>query len=56
MTPFFQNGIFDIGEKAGFTNCVFVCSSENTIFIVFSVKHSSCNKKRYVEKQKIYEK
>ena len=42
----------------GSTNCVFekLCSSENPIFIVLSAKHSSCNKKRYVEKQKIYEK
>ena len=31
-----------MGEKVGFTNCVFekVCFSENTIFIVFSAKHS----------------
>ena len=30
----------------GFTNCVFekLCLSENTIFLVFSAKHSSCNK------------
>ena len=35
----------------GFTNCVFekLCSSENTVFRVFSAKHSSCNKKLYVE-------
>ena len=41
-----------MGEKLGFTNCVFekLCSSENTIFIVFSAKHSSCNKKAVVEK------
>ena len=35
-----------MGEKVGFTNCVFekLCLfSENTIFIVFSEKHSSCN-------------
>ena len=48
-----------MGEKLGFTNCVFekMCFSENTIFMVFSEKHSSCNKKLHVEKkQKIYEK
>ena len=30
-----------MGEKVGFTNCVFekLCFSENTIFIVFSAKH-----------------
>ena len=47
MTPFLQKGVFfDMGEKVGFTNCVFekLCFfSENTIFIVFSEKHSSCN-------------
>ena len=34
-----------MGEKVGFTNCVFekLCFSENTIFIVFSEKNSSCN-------------
>ena len=39
---FFAKGVFDMGEKAGFTNCVFekLCFSENTIFIVFSAKHS----------------
>ena len=33
---------FDMGEKVGFTNCVFekLCFCENTIFIVFSAKHS----------------
>ena len=42
-----------MGEKVGFTNCVFekLCSSENTSFIVFSAKHSSCNKKLYVDKK-----
>ena len=47
MTPFFgKKCFFDMGEKVGFTNCVFekLCFfSENTIFIVFSEKHSSCN-------------
>ena len=48
MTPFFQNGVcFGMGEKVGFTNCVSekLCSPENTLFIVFSAKHSSCNLK-----------
>ena len=33
---------FDMVEKVGFTNCVFekLCFPENTIFIVFSAKHS----------------
>ena len=44
---FWKTCFFDMGEKVGFTNCVFekLCSSENNIFIVFSAKHSSCNKK-----------
>ena len=40
---FFEKGVFfDMGEKVGFTNCVFekLCFTENTIFIVFSAKHS----------------
>ena len=59
MTPFFGKAVFDMGEKVGFTNCVFekVCFSENTIFIVFSAKHSfSKNKNCMMKKQKIYEK
>ena len=54
MTPFFKMVFFDMGEKVGFTNCVIekLCSSENTIFIVLSAKHSSCNKKRYVKNSK----
>ena len=50
---------FDMGEKVGFTNCVFVhlCSSENIIFILFSAKHSTSNSKMYLEKKtKMYEK
>ena len=45
-----------MGEKLGFTNYVFekLCSSESTIFIVFSAKHSNCNKKLYVEKDRKY--
>ena len=43
MTFFFQKGFFDMGEKVGFTKCIFekLCSSK---IVVFS-KHSSCNKK-----------
>ena len=48
-----------MGEKVGFTNCAFVklCFAENTIFIVFSEKHSFSETK-YVcwTKQEIYEK
>ena len=43
MTPFFgKRCFFDMGEEVGFTNCVFekLCFPENTIFIVFSAKHS----------------
>ena len=43
MTPFLGNRcFFDMGEKVGFTNYVFekLCFVENTIFIVFSEKHS----------------
>ena len=46
-------------EKVGFTNCVFekLCFTENTIFIVFSAKHSFSKAKMVCwKKQKIYEK
>ena len=51
---FFWKRCFWHGWKLGFTNCVFekLCSSENTRFIVFSAKNSSCNKKLYVEKNR----
>ena len=41
-----------MGEKLGFTNCVFekLCSSESTIFIVFSANTAVAIKKLYVEK------
>ena len=41
-------------EKVGFTNCVFekLCFPENTIFIVFSAKHSFQKPKLYVEKNR----
>ena len=48
-----------MGEKVGFTNCVFekLCFPENTIFIVFSAKHSFSKTKTVCgKKQKIYEK
>ena len=44
---------FDMGEKVGFTNCVFekLCFfSENTIFIVFSANTAFQKQKLYVEK------
>ena len=47
-----------MGEKVGFTNCVFekLCFPENTIFIVFSAKHSFSKTKTVCGKrQKIYE-
>ena len=50
---FFEKGVFfDMGEKVGFTNCVFekLCFTENTIFIVFSAKHIFSKAKWYVEK------
>ena len=56
---FTEQGVFYMAEKVGFASCVFdkLCSSENTIFIVFSAKQSSCNKKLHVEKKtKFYEK
>ena len=43
MTPFLGKRVFfDMVEKVGFSNCVFekLCFPENTIFIVFSAKHS----------------
>ena len=55
---FLKKVFFDMGEKVGFTNCVFEkrCASENTIFIVFSGKHSSCNEKAVCWKNRNYEK
>ena len=45
---------FDMVAKVGFTNCVFekLCFPENTIFIVFSAKHSFQKQKLYVEKNR----
>ena len=45
---------FDMGEKVGFTNCVFekLCFPENTSFIVFSAKHSFSKTRLYVEKNR----
>ena len=46
-----------MGHKVGFTNCAFekLCLSESTIFIVFSAKHSSCNKNCMLKKTEISE-
>ena len=58
-TFFWKRVFFDMVEKVGFTNCVFekLCFPENTIFIVFSAKHSFSKTKMYVEKkQKIHAK
>ena len=56
---FWEKVLFDMGEKVGFTNCVFekLCFAESTIFIVLSEKHSFSETK-YVcwTKHKIYEK
>ena len=45
-TFFWKRVSFDMVEKVDFTNCVFekLCFPENTIFIVFSAKHSFKNK------------
>ena len=58
-TFFGKKVFFDMVEKVGFTNCVFekLCFPENTIFIVFSAKHSFSKTKTVCwKKQKIYEK
>ena len=49
---------FGMGEKVGFTNCVFekkLCSSDNTIFVVFSANTAVAIKELYVEKTENYE-
>ena len=55
---FLKKVFFDIGEKVGFTNCVFekLCSSENTILKCFQQNTAVATKKLHVEKQKFYEK
>ena len=54
---FFEKGVFRDGWELGFTNCVFEKrSSQNTIFIVFSAKHSSCNKNYMLRKAEHLEK
>ena len=54
---FFEKGVFWHGWKVGFTNCVLEsCVFWNTIFIVFSAKHSFSKTKTVCwKKQKIYE-
>ena len=44
-----------MGEKVGFTNCVFekLCFAENTIFIVFSANTTFQKQELYVEKTEI---
>ena len=56
-TFFVGKGVFGMGEKVVFTNCVFekLCSRENTIFRVFSAKHNSCSKICMLITQIIYE-
>ena len=43
-----------MGEKVGFTNCVFekLCFPENTIFIVFQQNTAFQKQKLYVEKNR----
>ena len=49
---------FDMGEKVGFTNCVFekLCFSENTIFIVFSANPAFQKQNCMMKKAQICEK
>ena len=56
MTPFFEKGVFGTGEKwVLLTVFLRSCALLKTLFIVFSAKHSSCNKKAVCWKQqKIY--
>ena len=51
---FWKRVFFDMVENVGFTNCVFekLCFPENTIFMVFSAKHSFQKQKLYVEKNR----
>ena len=55
MTHVFLKKVFcDMGEKVGFTNCVFekLCSSENTIFIVLSANTAVPIKSCILEKSR----
>ena len=55
---FFEKGVFLTWVKNWVLLTVFLKSCvllKTTMFIVLSAKHRSCNKKLYVEKQKIYE-
>ena len=53
-TFFWKKVFFDMVEKVGFTNCVFekLCFPENTIFIVFSAKHSFSKKNCMLKKNR----
>ena len=43
-----------MGEKVGFTNCIFEsCALLKTLFLVISANSAVAMKNRYVEKQKI---
>ena len=56
---FFEKRVFGMGGKSGFYWLCFeqLCSSENTIFIVFSAKPAVAVKKAVCwKKQKVYEK
>ena len=55
MTPFFGKKVFfDMGEKVGFTNCVFekLCFAENTIVIVFSENTAFQKQNMYVKQNR----
>ena len=55
MTPFLWKKVFfDMGEKVGFTNCVFekLCFAESTIFIMFSENTSFQKQHMYVEQNR----
>ena len=59
MTPVFgKRCFFEMGEKVGFTNCVFekLCVFLKTLFYSVSEKHSSCKTNTVCKKQKIDEK
>ena len=55
MTLLFGKRFFlDMGEKVGFTNCVFekLCFAENTIFLVFSENTAFQKQNMYVEQNR----
>ena len=53
---FFEKGFFDMGEKVGFTNCVFEKLCKHYFYSVFSKTQLFKSKNCMLIKQKIYEK